>query len=99
MTCEVSRPGFAAGPAGDNGLVLSAGDTSRPALRSGGAAGRWATHNGPVSPITCISRAPGVRRLVRRHKSDGVVAESPNPEDRDPPSSSTKPVPSRLASP
>jgi hypothetical protein len=37
-----------------------------------------------VSLITRIGRAPGVRRLVRRHQGDGIVSESPDPEDRDP---------------
>ncbi|MEO7982014.1 MAG: hypothetical protein ABI807_14125 [Sporichthyaceae bacterium] len=34
--------------------------------------------------ITRIGRAPGVRRLVRKRVGDGVVAESPDPEDLDP---------------
>jgi hypothetical protein len=34
--------------------------------------------------ITRIGQAPGVRRLVRRREGDGVVTESPDPEDRDP---------------
>ena len=33
--------------------------------------------------ITRIGRAPGVRRLVRKRVGDGVVAESPDPEDLD----------------
>jgi hypothetical protein len=37
-----------------------------------------------VGLITRIGRAPGVRRLIRRHERDGVVIESPDPEDRDP---------------
>jgi hypothetical protein len=37
-----------------------------------------------VGLITQIGRAPGVRRLVRRRVGDGVVTESPDPEDRDP---------------
>jgi len=37
-----------------------------------------------VGLITRIGRAPGVRRLVRRREGDGVVTESPDPEDRDP---------------
>jgi hypothetical protein len=42
------------------------------------------THNERVGIITRIGRAPGVRRLVRRREGDGVVTESPDPEDRDP---------------
>jgi hypothetical protein len=38
----------------------------------------------PVGLITRIGRAPGVRRLVRRREGDGVVTESPDPEDVDP---------------
>jgi hypothetical protein len=38
----------------------------------------------PVGIITRIGRAPGIRRLVRKHERDGVVTESPDPEDRDP---------------
>jgi hypothetical protein len=37
-----------------------------------------------VGLITRIGRAPGVRRLVRRHAGDDVVVESPDPEERDP---------------
>jgi hypothetical protein len=37
-----------------------------------------------VGLITRIGRAPGVRRLVRKRDGDGVVIESPDPEDRDP---------------
>jgi predicted RNA-binding Zn-ribbon protein involved in translation (DUF1610 family) len=37
-----------------------------------------------VGLITRIGRAPGVRRLVRRREGDGVVIESPDPEDSDP---------------
>jgi hypothetical protein len=37
-----------------------------------------------VGLITRIGSAPGVRRLVRRREGDGVVAESPDPEERDP---------------
>src|SRR3954447_18297504 len=37
-----------------------------------------------VGIITRIGRAPGVRRLVRKRDGDGVVTESPDPEDRDP---------------
>jgi len=37
-----------------------------------------------VGLITRIGRAPGVRRLVRKREGDGVVIESPDPEDRDP---------------
>jgi hypothetical protein len=37
-----------------------------------------------VGLITRIGRAPGVRRLVRRREGDGVVTESPDPEDSDP---------------
>jgi hypothetical protein len=41
-------------------------------------------HNESVGLITRIGRAPGVRRLVRRREGDGVISESPDPEDRDP---------------
>jgi hypothetical protein len=37
-----------------------------------------------VGIITRIGQAPGVRRLVRKRLGDGVVTESPDPEDRDP---------------
>jgi hypothetical protein len=37
-----------------------------------------------VGLITRIGQAPGVRRLVRRRGDDGVVTESPDPEDHDP---------------
>jgi len=37
-----------------------------------------------VGLITRIGAAPGVRRLVRKRVGDGVIAESPDPEDRDP---------------
>jgi hypothetical protein len=37
-----------------------------------------------VGLITRIGQAPGVRRLVRRREGDGVVTESPDPEERDP---------------
>jgi hypothetical protein len=37
-----------------------------------------------VGLITRIGQAPGVRRLVRKKDGDGVVTESPDPEDRDP---------------
>jgi hypothetical protein len=45
---------------------------------------RARAHNEVVSLITRIGRAPGVRRLVRRHEGGSIVAESPDDEDRDP---------------
>jgi hypothetical protein len=41
-------------------------------------------HNEAVGIITRIGRAPGVRRLVRKHAGADVVIESPDPEDLDP---------------
>jgi len=38
----------------------------------------------PMGLITRIGQAPGVRRLVRKRDGNGVVTESPDPEDRDP---------------
>ncbi|HEX4428928.1 MAG TPA: hypothetical protein VHZ96_06645 [Frankiaceae bacterium] len=34
--------------------------------------------------ITRIGRAPGVRRLVKKHDSPGVIRENPDEEDREP---------------
>jgi hypothetical protein len=34
--------------------------------------------------ITRIGRAPGVRRLVKKHEQPGVIREDPDEEDRDP---------------
>lgn len=34
--------------------------------------------------ITRLGRAPGVRRLVKKHEAPGVVREDPDEEDRDP---------------
>ena len=38
----------------------------------------------PMGLITRIGQAPGVRRLVRKRDGDGIVTESPDPQDRDP---------------
>ncbi len=58
--------------------------SSMAAFSIAGSARSAGTHNGPVGLITRIGRAPGVRRLVRKREGDGVVAESPDPEERDP---------------
>ncbi len=34
--------------------------------------------------ITRMGRAPGIRRLVKKHDSPGVIREDPDLEDRDP---------------
>ena len=39
---------------------------------------------GGVGIITRIGRAPGVRRLVKKHDSPAVTWEDPDREDRDP---------------
>jgi len=37
-----------------------------------------------VGIITRVGRAPGIRRLVKKHDSPSVVREAPEEEDRDP---------------
>lgn len=37
-----------------------------------------------MSIITRLGNAPGVRRLVKKHDSPGVIRENPDEEDREP---------------